>query len=274
MAKVAIIGGGQGGTSILRALDGVPSIQVVGICDVNSQAAGLMLARKLRIPDFTDINHVLALTDLDLIIEATGNAKVQEIINTKKRKEVAVVDSHGASLMMTLVEAREEMINQLHGHSITLSSSIQEISLVVQGMAESAVLISNNEHQLNANILEVLHLSEEITQVLEFIKQVADETKMLGLNAAIEAARAGEAGRGFGVVAEEIRKLSDQSKDTVTRIRGLIDEIKKKVDETVGNSQLTIDSIDQQAASTQQVSARVEDIVLMADQLKSLATGE
>jgi methyl-accepting chemotaxis protein len=50
---------------------------------------------------------------------------------------------------------------------------------------------------------------------------MADETQMSGLNAAIEAARAGDAGRGFGVVAEEIRKLSDQSKQTAEQIRQL-----------------------------------------------------
>ena len=53
---------------------------------------------------------------------------------------------------------------------------------------------------------------------------------MLGLNAAIEAARAGEHGRGFGVVAEEIRKLSDQSKETAERIRKLTQEIADKID--------------------------------------------
>lgn len=77
-------------------------------------------------------------------------------------------------------------------------------------MAASASQIHANEQELNIEIKDVISLSEEINEISSFIKEIADETKMLGLNAAIEAARAGDAGRCFGVVAYEIRKLSEQ----------------------------------------------------------------
>ncbi|HWP97833.1 MAG TPA: methyl-accepting chemotaxis protein [Syntrophomonadaceae bacterium] len=271
VANIVIIGGGQGGTSILSALQGIPSIRIIGMCDVNPEAAGMKLARQKGVPTYTDINNIFTLADLELILEATGSAKVQEIIEAKKRKEVAVVDSHGAALMMDLVESREEMIGNLRENSTTLNRGLQEINSVVEEITASASEISCNEQQLNSEIRDIVRLSDEINNVLGFIKQIADETKMLGLNAAIEAARAGEAGRGFGVVAEEIRKLSDESKDTVVKIRGLINEIKSKVDETIKSSEITLRSTEEQAAATQEMSASIQEIAAMANELEKMA---
>ena len=114
-------------------------------------------------------------------------------------------------------------------------------------------------------------LSDDINTILEFIKQIAEETKMLGLNAAIEAARAGEAGRGFGVVAEEIRKLSDESKETVTKIHVLTGEIKTKIGETIKNSNVTLHSSQEQAAATEEITAQVEELNGVAEELDKIA---
>lgn len=155
--------------------------------------------------------------------------------------------------------------------SNSLSRNLEEVSSVIEELAASASNVSGNEQQLNSNIRDIFKLSEEINDVLEFIKQIADETKMLGLNAAIEAARAGDAGRGFGVVAEEIRKLSDESKNTVVKIKDLTDNIKQKVDETVQNSEVTMRASEEQAAATEEMSASIEEITSMAEQLGGIA---
>lgn len=155
--------------------------------------------------------------------------------------------------------------------STNLDKGLGEIAAVLQQLAASASQITTNEQELHGNVKEIFSLSEEINQVLGFIKQIADETKMLGLNAAIEAARAGDAGRGFGVVAEEIRKLSDQSKDTVVQIRHLTDNIKNKLTETTNNSELTLRSSEEQAAATQEITASIEEITSMAEELERMA---
>jgi len=124
---------------------------------------------------------------------------------------------------------------------------------------------------LNEHIIDIDTISEEINEVLTSIKQIADQTKMLSLNAAIEAARAGASGLGFGVVAEEIRKLSNESKNTVTAIQVLTNKIKKKVTRTIKGSQLTLRSSEEQAAACQEMSASIEEIAGRSDQLEIIA---
>jgi Methyl-accepting chemotaxis protein len=152
-----------------------------------------------------------------------------------------------------------------------MDSGLTNISAAIEELAASATEIHSNEQKLNMDIKEVTKITEQINEISEFIKDIADETKMLGLNAAIEAARAGEAGRGFGVVAEEIRKLSDQSKSTVPKIKQLTDNIKDKVDEVSKNSSASLHSSQEQAAATEEITASIEEITAMSQDLNEIA---
>lgn len=152
-----------------------------------------------------------------------------------------------------------------------LESGVVGIAAAIQQLAASATSIHSNEQVLNKEIKNIIQLSEEINEVTTFIKEIADETKMLGLNAAIEAARAGDAGKGFGVVADEIRKLSEESKSTVPKIKQLTDRIKKTVEETSIKSQSSLESSEEQAAATEEITASVEQITTMSTELNKIA---
>lgn len=160
---------------------------------------------------------------------------------------------------------------QLREMSENLDNGLTGISAAIEELAASASQIHENEQVLNVDIKEIISLSDAINQVSVFIKEIADETKMLGLNAAIEAARAGEAGRGFGVVAEEIRKLSEQSKSTVPKIKELTDNIKNTVDKVIAQSNSSLSSSQEQAAASEEITASIQEITSMAEELNRVS---
>lgn len=153
----------------------------------------------------------------------------------------------------------------------TLADSAHQISATMEELAASATTVSGNQSDLNKEIKNVNTVTGKIDEVMDFIKDIADETRLLGLNAAIEAARAGEAGLGFGVVAQEIRNLSADSKQTVGKIKELTTIIKESVDKTVRMGSETTSTIEQQAAAIQQVTASMQEIATLTEQLSEIA---
>lgn len=153
----------------------------------------------------------------------------------------------------------------------TLSEQLSQISATMEELAASASVVNENQANLNTEIKKVNVVTGKIDAVMDFIKEIADETRLLGLNAAIEAARAGEAGLGFGVVAQEIRKLSADSKETVGKIKQLTTEIKESVDSTVIMGNETTNTVGQQAAAIEQVTASIMEISSLTEQLEKLA---
>lgn len=160
---------------------------------------------------------------------------------------------------------------ELRDMSENLENGLGGISAAIEELAASASQIHENEQMLNTDIQGITSLSDEINQISVFIKEIADETKMLGLNAAIEAARAGDVGRGFGVVAEEIRKLSEQSKSTVPQIKELTDNIKSAVDKVIGQSNSSLQSSQEQAAASEEITASIEEITSISAELNRIA---
>lgn len=277
MTSVLIIGGGKGGTSILEAFQGINQIKVVGICDVNENAPGMQRARKLGISTFTDLNAILK-QHADILIEATGNAKVQQIIYENKSESINVVDSHGANLMMTLVEAREEMIHNLHieaqklaGMSEELSATMQNVTHLVEDVANSAGQVARRGDRLMVSANEAAVQLGETEEVLRLINSIAKQTKLLGLNAAIEAARSGEHGKGFAVVADEVRKLAENSTVSVERISTILTDIEKSVQIITKGVTEAVSVIKNQAEVSQSVVANVQQIEAMSEDLSAVA---
>jgi methyl-accepting chemotaxis protein len=158
----------------------------------------------------------------------------------------------------------QEMSRSLHEHAQWISSGIKQIAI-------SAQEIDANEKLLVGQTREVQDISKDIGAMLDFIQHVASQTHILGLNAAIEAARSGEHGRGFGVIAVEIRKLSGQSKTNAEQIAELTELIWQKMDQVTIASENSAKKSNEQAFATQQMVTAIEEVAGLAERLAGIA---
>jgi len=118
--------------------------------------------------------------------------------------------------------------------------------------------------------------TQNISQIMNVISDIADQTNLLALNAAIEAARAGEAGRGFAVVADEVRKLAEKTMSSTSDVAGAITAIQGSAQQSVNRMEEALGDVEQATALAQQSGEALQQIVRnvedTADQVRAIAT--
>lgn len=151
----------------------------------------------------------------------------------------------------------------------SLTSSTSQATESVEQVAQSAGELANAGQKAVQLANDLKKRNEETVQVISFIRNIAQQTNLLGLNAAIEAARAGEQGRGFAVVAEEVRKLADQSQNATKQIQEILKDMSNAVTEIYKAIETTGAVSEEQAAATQEISANLEEIYKGAKNLEA-----
>jgi Amt family ammonium transporter len=145
-----------------------------------------------------------------------------------------------------------------------VSLQVSEMVASMNGTTCSVVQLSSKIDESHEVITDLLKQSDNISTILETIKDIADRTNLLALNAAIEAARAGPTGRGFAVVAEEVRSLSSKTSESALHIASLIEKLQassKDAAESMSASQLEANNTVVLSKSAEQSLLAVADLV-------------
>ncbi|HWR41362.1 MAG TPA: methyl-accepting chemotaxis protein [Patescibacteria group bacterium] len=164
--------------------------------------------------------------------------------------------------------ARQEELKEFAGclaHNIdSLAATTEEISAQTEEIAATIRTMAHTSQESRQRV-------QETDQVLALVKTIASQTNLLGLNAAIEAARVGEQGRGFGVVASEIRKLAADSGDSIQQIERIIHAVRTDSTQIVQQLEQIQNVVDQIAQALTDVASAVQETSTMSVKLDTMA---
>jgi len=184
---------------------------------------------------------------------------------------VPIIDENG--IVIGSLVTGSSILNQEKTQTAVngLFASIQELSVGSRSQASSSLNLANISQALSSESTRIMTGISKTDKIVSMIKGVANQTNILGLNAAIEAARAGKSGLGFAVVAEEIRKLASGTNISVAEISSILKETQEKVKNLIKEIYEVSAISDEQAAASEQIATSLIQINNMAEELYSIA---
>lgn len=214
-----------------------------------------------------------------------------ETVNNIEQLTIGISDlAEGTMKQAQDTQKTNGSMNELAQHIYTVKQKTSDIIASTAGATTMIEKASDTMKALNTTMSDSLNVAEEIglsmnalnilnkniNHIMQMVENISEETNLLALNASIEAARAGEAGKGFSVVAKEVRRLADQSKQSVGEVRQTLTTMENHMSETlslVEESRVTFNTQEKVVKETYEVFYSIIDILQhMSNELLQVGT--
>lgn len=207
--------------------------------------------------------------DLSVKIQSVSDSSKQEL--DQQNQQTQQVASAATEMAATVREVARSCLDVTNATDVAHDSALDGQTKVKEAIAKINTLGSDVEKAKDI-ISQVQSDVTDISAVLEVIRSIADQTNLLALNAAIEAARAGEQGRGFAVVADEVRSLAKRTQDSTAEIRVVIEKLQTGAVSAVGIIHQSFMGAQDSVISAESAGQSLEKIVVGVDLLRNLNT--
>ncbi|QTL98909.1 HAMP domain-containing protein [Iocasia frigidifontis] len=209
------------------------------------------------------------------IAEQVGTS-IQDVASGAEEQSIRVEEtSSNVKKLSDSIKRVDISTNELSSNAVELTDKLEQGISSVQESVSNINEMKENTLGVSKTINTLGERSREIEQIVELISGIAEQTNLLALNAAIEAARAGEAGRGFSVVADEIRELAEESAKASNEITNLVKQVQSDslgaVEEMDNNVQLVEVSVESINNTGEIFSVIEEHTVNLKEQLKNIS---
>ncbi len=206
-----------------------------------------------------------------------NNRKMNEVVPkevfgfTFKGVGTPILDDEGQVIGAFAYSRNIEKETLITETSENMYSTLEEINASIGEIASKALNLSDYLSKIAQASEQTSNTINEAGSIIGAMQAISSQSNLLALNAAIESARAGEAGRGFSVVAEEMRKLSSLSNESASKVSSMLNEMKASI-KNIADEISEISSISKaQVETTSQISTAIEDVTVSSEKLVELS---
>lgn len=198
----------------------------------------------------------------DMPKEYFGGVNIKSTASPIKNKDGQIIGS--------IAMGGKRWGEEIKEHSETFTRSFSQISNVIDGVASGIQDVAKSSNDILNEINATNEDMKKTDEIISFVQNVSKQTNLLGLNAAIESARAGEMGKGFGVVANEIRKLSNSSSESIREINDVLNKLRNSIESVANSIYESNKMFETQAASIEEINSSISELSNTAELIKQI----